>query len=79
MIETYLPFLLILMSWHPDDPQGTVSVSQRLFLDRATCQTAGEEVAARVKAEPSGGRRFAWVCQQPEREIEIYHSLRDQP
>lgn len=79
MIESYVPFLLVLMSWHPDDPQETMAVSQRLFLDQSTCEAAGEETAALVAGEPSGGRQFAWVCKEAVREIEIFSPLRVQP
>lgn len=79
MIEAYVPYLLILMSWHPDDPQATMSVSQRMFLDQATCEAAGEETAALVAAQPSGGRQFAWACKEAVREIEIYRPSRVQP
>lgn len=79
MIEAYVPFLLILMSWQPDDAQATMSVSQRMFLDQVTCEAAGEETAALVAAQPSRDRQFAWVCKEAVREIEIYRPLRVQP
>ncbi len=77
MIEIYVPFLLVLMSWYPDDPQGTMQIKHRLLIDEATCLAAGEETAALVKAEEDDGaaRKFAWRCVKYEMPIEVYQPL----
>lgn len=75
MIEIYVPFLLVLMSWYPDDPQGTMQIKHRLLLDEQTCIAAGEETAALVNAEGDAMRKFAWQCVKYEMPIEVYSPM----
>ncbi|MFL0356421.1 hypothetical protein ACI5KX_08055 [Erythrobacter sp. GH1-10] len=71
MVEVYVPFLLLLMSWTVDDPQRTMEVQQRLFLGETECISAGEEIARlRADSRPDG-REFAWKCVPHERGIEV--------
>ena len=75
MVEIFVPFVLILMSWNADDPQGTMRVSQSVYIDQATCMTAGEERQRLVKEQGGIGREFAWHCTAHQTEIEVYHPL----
>lgn len=75
MVEVYVPFLLLLMSWHKDDPQGTIEVSQRLHIGIEECEAAGREIAALRAEQGDDGREFVWQCVEPAREIEVYHPV----
>jgi len=77
MIEVYVPFLLILMSWYPADPQSSMQVQQRLFLSIGECETVGADIAQRLEEEPDNGRAFAWKCVQQEQHIEVVRPLQD--
>lgn len=43
MVEVYVPFLLVFMSWNAADPDNTMQVQTELYLDRATCEMQGAE------------------------------------
>lgn len=70
MIEIVAPFVLLLMSWEAVDPEGTIEVQQRVFIDQATCRAAAREVE-RLR-EPEHGRAFAWRCIPQPMGIEIF-------
>nr|WP_298896663.1 hypothetical protein [uncultured Altererythrobacter sp.] len=77
MAEVYVPFLLVLMSWNADNPDATMSVQTRLFIDQAACESHGQDIAAMSKAdresrtlrfpdakEQIAKERFSWRCTQ---------------
>ena len=73
MIEVYVPFVLIVMSWNTSDPAGTLDISQRLFIDQQTCMAAGRELDAMMATvEESEGSAFAWRCVEQVRDIEVF-------
>lgn len=73
MIEVYVPFVLIVMSWNSADPAGTMSVQQRLLIDEATCHAAGAELdALMATVEESEGSAYAWRCVEQVRDIEVF-------
>lgn len=72
MIEVYVPFLLLMMSWNTVDPSGTMVISQRLFLDEATCRAAGEEAERGVgSTQHAQGQTFLWRCVEEITAIEV--------
>jgi hypothetical protein len=73
MIEVYAPFVLIMMSWNAADPAGTMEVSQRLFIDQATCIAAGDELDdLLVTADLNEGTSITWRCVEQARDIEVF-------
>lgn len=73
MVEVYLPFVLLIMSWNTADPGGTMTVSQRVFIDQETCLKAGgefDEFMATV--EETEGSAYTWRCEEQVREIEVF-------
>ena len=65
MVEVYVPFLLILMSWNADDPDATMRVQARLFIDQAACEAHGQSVAEIAEADrESRSLRFSDAQQQ---------------
>jgi hypothetical protein len=73
MIEVYVPFLLVMMSWNAADPAGTMEVSHRLLIDQPTCMAAGQELDRMVaKAELPEGIVMTWKCAEQVREIEVF-------
>lgn len=73
MIEVYLPFLLVIMSWNSSDPGGTMHVETRLFIDQQTCMSAGRELDGMMATvEESENRAYSWRCIEHVREIEIF-------
>ena len=43
MVEVFAPFLMILLTWNDRDPDTSMTILQRTYIDEATCQKAGEE------------------------------------
>lgn len=75
MIEVYVPFVLIIMSWNSADPESTMQVSQRLFIDQQTCRAAGQEFDEfMATVEESEGSAYSWRCIEHVREIEVHRS-----
>ena len=75
MIEVYVPFVLIMMSWNSADPGCTMEVSQRLFIDEATCLAAGRELDEFMAAvEETEGSAYTWRCAEQVREIEVFET-----
>lgn len=70
MVEILVPFVLVLMSWEAIDPERTIEVQQRVFVDEQTCRAAAQEVE-RLR-EPEHGRAFAWRCVPQPLGIEVY-------
>lgn len=77
MVETYVPFLLILMSWNADDPQGTMRVSQELYISEADCVDAGKERQQLVEEDKDQTRQFAWKCTRHTNMIQKFSPLRN--
>ncbi|ANU07823.1 hypothetical protein [Paraurantiacibacter namhicola] len=76
MEEVFIPFVLVLMAWQADDPQGSMQVSQSVFLDEDTCLRAGREREALVEQSGSEGWQFAWKCAPQPRTITKYRPLK---
>lgn len=73
MIEVYIPFVLLVLSWNSADPAGTMEASQRLFLDQRTCIAAGQEFDRLIaNVEENEGSAHTWRCIPQVREIEIF-------
>ncbi|MFZ1742750.1 MAG: hypothetical protein WAT93_07840 [Pontixanthobacter sp.] len=53
MVEIFVPFLLILMSWNDADPAGTLDVTAQVYLDQQACIVAGAEAMAAFSAQQS--------------------------
>lgn len=70
MIEVFVPFVLLLMNWDAVDPERTIEVQQRVFIDEKTCRAAAREVEH--LREPEHGRAFAWRCIPQQPGIEVY-------
>ena len=43
MVEVFAPFLMILLTWNDRDPDATMTILQRTYIDEATCRKAGKE------------------------------------
>ncbi|GAB5488219.1 MAG: hypothetical protein Pars2KO_17890 [Parasphingorhabdus sp.] len=43
MVEVFTPFLMILLTWNDRDPDASMTILQRTYIDEATCQKAGKE------------------------------------
>ncbi|XUU60132.1 hypothetical protein ACRAQ6_11230 [Erythrobacter sp. HA6-11] len=75
MIEVYVPFLLVMMSWNADDPDASMRIQTRVLIDQAACEAQGAETATLIEAD-RGDRmerftdardqiakeRFVWRC-----------------
>ena len=73
MVEVFVPFVLVLLSWDTSDPAGTMDVNQRLFLDQQTCLAAGREMdELMATVEESEGSAFAWRCVEHVNDIEVF-------
>ncbi|NVE93883.1 hypothetical protein [Altererythrobacter lutimaris] len=83
MIEVYVPFLLVMMSWNADDPEASMRIQTRVLIDQATCEARGAETAALVEADRSermerftdardmiAKERFVWRCVEAPKHIE---------
>ena len=79
MIEVYAPFVLLLMSWYPADPQDSMEVSQRVLIGYEECMAAGREIEQLRAENPTDNRTFAWRCVPQQREIEIHRPPAEQP
>ncbi len=75
MVEIYVPFLLVLMSWNADDPAGSMHVETRLYLDQQACEARGAEIEAYRQESHEGG--FAWRCVEYDPVIEVYRPRAD--
>ncbi|RJY08754.1 hypothetical protein [Aurantiacibacter aquimixticola] len=75
MVEVFVPFVLILMSWSPDDPQGSMQVTQRVYIDEETCLAAGREREEAVAQHGVPGREFVWRCEEQITDIEVYRPI----
>ena len=51
MVEVYLPYLLLLLTWNDLDPGATMNNSQALYIDKSTCMLAGEERLQLITAD----------------------------
>lgn len=71
MIEVFVPFVLILLNWDAGQPERSIEVNQRVFIDEKTCLAAAHDIERR--REPEHGRAFAWRCVPQPQGIEIYH------
>jgi len=74
VVEIYVPFLLVLMSWNADDPAGSMHVETRLFIGREECEARGAEIESYRQDGRDG--EFAWRCVEHEPAIEVYHPAR---
>lgn len=73
MIEVYVPFVLVMMSWNTADPAASMDVSQRLLIDQATCMAAGKKLDELLAtAELSEGSNVIWRCVEQARDIEVF-------
>lgn len=73
MVEVYVPFVLLMMSWNSADPGGSMEISQRAFIDQQTCMAAGRELDRMLAtAELSEGSNVAWRCVAQQRDIEVF-------
>ena len=87
MNEVYVPFLLILMSWHDGLPEDDMKVSYQLHIDKQTCEQAGEERVQmvledraerleRFKVPMIETERFTYRCVEAPAYIQKYSPLR---
>jgi hypothetical protein len=59
-----LPFILIILGWHPSDPAKSMAVQHRLFASEAECRLHGNEYVEQRKiyATEFGNARFHYEC-----------------
>ena len=86
MMEVFVPFVLIFVSWNDGSAAESMDVFQRVFVDRATCVAAGEELLKlaqndqmerlqKSKAEQIKTERFKYFCVEHQSEIEKYQPI----
>ena len=63
MVEI-IPYILVLLSWHVDDPEGTIQVKHKLFAGAEECELQGNEYVEqrRIYREEFGKMRFSYSC-----------------
>ncbi len=72
MVEVFVPFLLIMMSWQQHDPVGTMKVSTNLYISQEECEKAGADIATLSEQEPADDKKFTWRCDRAPSFIEKY-------
>ncbi len=72
MVEVFVPFLLIMMNWNPQDPSASMEVTANLYISQDECAKAGADIAAMRVETPVPGTDFAWRCERAPSFIEKY-------
>lgn len=64
-MEEFIPYLLILISWHPDEPgKFLVERAPKAYVTAELCEADGSEYIAQreIYRAEFGGRHFAYKC-----------------
>lgn len=88
MNEVYVPFLLVMMSWHDGLPEDDMKLSTELHISQEVCGQAGEE-RKRLVLEDRADRlerfkvpmirteRFAYRCVEAPRYVVKFRTLQN--